>query len=319
MSNPTCAACGHVNRAGAEVCEMCDSRLGASAGAPDGDASYAYGGGAHAGAAYADIPSPRFRDLTDVAGPTLRVYRENFLLVVALVVVATVPAVLLQYGLLQAMSAAGLGAGDPTAPVNPGDAFTFALLGSAPVWLLTVAGAALLDGSLVYAVLDIQRTGSASVGESLRRGLKVLPKIFVVNLVYAIVVGAGCLLLIVPGIIFSLMYALVVPVAVAEGRGPLASFTRSSALTRGYKLLIFLTYFLWGIAIAVVNMIISASFSYGGHANSFAAVMTEALASGILSSSSAVLTVYIYLGLLRERGEGFGARVFTGEAGPAPR
>jgi hypothetical protein len=315
MSNPTCAVCGHVNRASAEVCEMCASRLGAPAGEPDAYASYAYGGGGRAGATHADIPSPRFRGVSDVAGPTLKVYRENFLLIVALVVVATVPAVLLQYGLLQALAAAA--AGDATAPAGPGGAFAFALMGSVPVWLLTVAGAALLDGSLVYAVLDIQRTGSASVGESLRRGLKVLPKIFVVNLVYAVVVGVGCLLLVVPGVIFSLMYALVVPVAVAEGRGPLASFTRSSELTRGYKLLIFLTYFLWGIAIAVINLIISASFSYGGHQNSFAAVMTEALASGILNSSSAVLTVYIYLGLLRERGKGYGARVFTHEAGPA--
>src|SRR5688572_9837338 len=158
MTNPKCAACGHVNRVGAAACEMCDARLGAppphaeeSRGAGE---SSAPSGDAHGFGASADIPSPPFKGMGDVVSPTLEVYRKNFLLVGILVAVATPPATLLQYGVLLAMS------GETGAPVEiVGGGL---LTASTATWLLTgllsFAGTALLSGALVYAVVDIQRT-----------------------------------------------------------------------------------------------------------------------------------------------------------------
>jgi hypothetical protein len=309
MSDHRCAVCGHINSPGAQLCDMCEARLDDSTGAGP---SYTYGDDSAA----ADIPPQPFKGVGDVISPTLAIYRKNFPLVVALVVVSTVPAVLLQYGLLLAMSPSDDGS---AGWIIPGDAFNFAMTSSVLIGLLTLAGSALLSGALAYAVFDLERTGAASVGESLRRGLRALPKLFLIDVMYMFVVGVGYILLIVPGVIFSLMFALVIPVAVAEGLGPIESFKRSMELTSGYKGLIFLTFFLWGIAIAVINLIIGGSFSYGGHQTVFVVVLAQALVSGVLNSTSAVLTVYIFLGLLHERSHGFDTRVFTPEGDPAAR
>ena len=73
--------------------------------------------------------------------------------------------------------------------------------------LLTLAAGALLSGALVYAVVDLQRAGRSSARACLARGLKMLPKVFIVTLLYGVIVGVGYILFIVPGVIASLMLA----------------------------------------------------------------------------------------------------------------
>jgi len=307
MSNPKCAVCGHINRVGAAVCEMCDSRLGApdDFAAAEGETFDASGGEAREGALPTEIPSPHFKGVGDVIAPTLEVYRKHFPLVGLLVVVATLPLAALQYAALRAMTARA------DEVMAAGGLLGFTVGTPLLLGLLSVAGSALLSGALVYGVIELQRTGDAGAGECLRRGLKVLPKVFLVSLLYTVVTGVGYILLIVPGVIFSLMYALVIPVAVAENRGPFEAFKRSNELTNGYKGLIFLTYFLWGLLIFVINMIVSGSFAYGGAQDSLTVVLVQALVSGMLASSSTVLTVYIFLGILNEARHGFDDRVIT--------
>ena len=53
---------------------------------------------------------------------------------------------------------------------------------------------------------------------------------------------------------------------------------------------------------------------YGEAADAVVALLVQSIIGGMLSASSVVLDVYIFLGLLRERGEGFTTRIFT----PAP-
>lgn len=316
MSNNWCAVCGHTNNPGAEVCEMCDSRLGDATTAGTRPHAYEDGSGTEPQASAA--PPIRFKGAGDVILPMLELYRKNFLLVIAVVVISTVPPVLVQYGLMQfirtaADSDSGLMANNSSNLILYGMSFT------AVVWLLAIAGGALMSGALSYAVLNLQQGGAVSVGETLKRSLRMLPKLFLMDLMYMVVIGVGYVLLVVPGIIFSLMYALVIPIAVAEGLGPIESFKRSAELTKGYKGLIFLTFFLWGIGVVVLSLIINGSFSYGGNQNAFVVVVAQALVSGILNSTTAALIVYIYLGLLSERRSGFGTHVFTPEGGPAER
>jgi hypothetical protein len=291
---------------------MCDTRLNdawdANAGASKSANESGYSTyGERARAASTEIPRTRFKGVGDVLGPTLEIYRKNFLLIIILVVVATLPEVLLQYGLLQAVTHA------------PDEASAYAIVGTVVIWLITIAGSALLSGSLVYAVMDLQTAGASSAGASLRRGLRALPKVFRIQFMYSIVVFIGCLLLVVPGIILSLAFSLVIPVAIAEGRGPIDSFKRSLELTSGYKGLIFLTFFLWEIATIVIAFVISGSFSYGGPQDAFLVMLVNALVTGILNSSTAVLTVFIYLGILHERRQGFDTRAFTSAPGPSER
>ena len=321
MNNPLCAICGHVNRPGAVTCGACDARLDTNdwevGDDPPGDAREPFAstgeppwtasappepGGAWSPAD--DIPAPPFKSVGDVISPTLAVYRKHFTLVGLLVLVTTVPQALLQYGFFSFAGAGGL-AGPASASVG------FAVASGALIWLLMMVGAALLSGSLVYAVVDLQRAGRAAAGECLSRGLKLLPKVFGVSLLHALIIVVGYVLLIVPGVIFSLMFAVSVPAAVVEGRGIIDSLKRSCELTKGYKGLVFITFFLWGLLIIVLNWVVTWSFSNGAGLDPLPTLLLQTAVLGMLNSSLHVLTVYIYLGLLREHRTGFRTRAFT--------
>jgi hypothetical protein len=359
MSNPKCIICGHINRMDAAVCAMCDARLndpfgaetGASgtagdASAASGDASgaggdasgawdacgpsYAYGEETRAGALPTDIPSPRFQGAGDVIGPTLEVYRKHFPAIGLIVLAATLPLVVLEYG---AASLTGMGmSGEAAARTIGSGGGGFALGGGGTLlyWCAVLLSSSLMSGALVYAVIEVQRTGTAKAADCLRWGLSKMPKVLLVYMLHALIVygvpaavfGASLLifgplaifvllLLILPWIVVILMFSLVVPAAVAENRGIVESFTRSSELTRGNKGLIFLTYFLWGIITTVVGLLITGSFAFGHGLGSIAGVIVLTLVSELLKSTTFVLTTFIFLGILTERRQGFGNRVVT--------
>jgi hypothetical protein len=339
MNNPVCAVCGHVNPVGAVACEACDARLYAAEGAgaaddfqgghrpfdwsggPSSTASESYGpGGAWApaddghSAPADDIPSPPFKGVEDVVSPMLAVYRKHFTLVGLLVLVAMVPEALLQFGLIGFMAGRSVLWEAGSGGVGGGSSLVaLAAVSGVILWLLAIAAGSLLSGSLVYAIVDLQRTGSSSAAECLRRGLKVLPKVLLVTILYWLITGAGFVLLIVPGVILSLMLAVCVPALVVEGLGPIEALNRSNELTKGYKGLIFITYFLWGLLVFVLNIIISWSFANGGVGGLgiLPTMILQRAVLGMISSTLHVLTVYIYLGLLREHRSGFRTKTFT--------
>jgi hypothetical protein len=318
MNNPVCAVCGHVNLVSAVTCEACDARLDASDWASNsepfddayepfdatGEPSWTASDASEPGGAWSpaeEIPSPPFKGAGDVISPMLAVYRKHFTLVGILVLVTTLPQALLQYVVMDAMGVAVRSGG---VPVHMG-------LANVLLWLLTMAGGALLSGSLVYAVVDLQRAGRASAGACLARGLKVMPKVFLVTLLYSLIVGVGFIMLVVPGFVFMLMFAVCVPAAIVEGLGPVEALNRSYALTKGYKGLMFITYFVCWLLILVLSWVLVWSFARGGNIGLLPAMILQTAALGMLNSSLHVLTVYIYLGLLREHRSGFQTNSFT--------
>lgn len=296
-----CEFCGHYNPAGAETCEECESPAGGTAAAARGagetppDYFATRGDRPGAGAPTPDIPAPPFRGAADVISPTLGIYRKHFVLVGLLVAVTTLPVALLQYAALEALLNGGR---DVT---EASRAISFAQKANVIAVFLSFLGTALLSGALVHAVIEIQRTGAASAGESLRRGLAWLPKVFVVTILYTLVTIVGYVLLIVPGIIFSVMYSMAVPVAVVERLGPFASMARSARLTGGYRWLVFITHFLWGVVVGLLTLLVGGSFVAAGNANALAPLLVQSVVVGMLTSSATVLTVYIYLGILNDR------------------
>jgi hypothetical protein len=316
--NPKCAYCGHVNHPDSEVCGRCDFPLGGddardSAGAPP--PPYAYDAAPRAPAGW--VPSVRFRGAGDVIAPMLEVFRKHFQLVVVFVVVVTAAEALLRYGLALAL-APDAGAVDAARVIEPYGFYTAeGVPGALAVWLASLAGFSMLTASFAYAVLDLQLAGATSAAACLRRGLRALPKVFLIHLMYTLATALGYALFIVPGVILSLTYAVAVPAAIAEGAGAFESFARSAELTRGYKGLVFVTYFLWWIAVAVVGYVVSASFTYGGGRYTLPYVAVDALVGGVLNSTTAVLSVFIYLGLLRENGRGLDASAFAHDTAAA--
>lgn len=333
MINPRCAVCGHISRVGADACELCDTRFDSHAaagaanpfstsGAPFGATAEPVGT-AREGALPTDIPSPRFLGVGDVAAPTLQVYRKHFVLIGQLVLATTLPLSLLQCVAYLLISSEEWADG-VSAPGFGTYLFTAGAVGGAVYWLLTVFGNAVLTGALAYAVVGLQRTGAARVAECLRWGLTKMFKLIGVALLSALIIYVGpgivlgvlgfalgpvaligFLLMILPWIALMLTFSLVMPAVAVENQGLVGAFSRSAELTKGFKGLLFVTYFLWWIAICVLSLILNWSFSY--EESSLAGLVVQTLVGGMLNSSMIVLTIYIFLGILNERRHSFSA------------
>lgn len=323
MSSQWCVVCGQVNRAGAQVCEACDTRLGAGGphfyeAAPETEPT-------PEGALPTDIPSPFFKGVGDVISPTLALYRRHFPTVGLLVLVTGLPVIILQYAAYLFVTQETVFVGDGSIGAGGAGGLAIGMAGGLLSLLATGLGNALLAGALAYVVVEVQRTGEARAAGALKWGLRKLPQVVGVSLLFFLMIyglgglllGLGAsifgipgmvlmvLLLLAPYIILTLMFSVAVPATAVENHGVVEAFSRSAELTRGYKGLIFLTYFLWGVLMAVVGMVVSGSFAFGGGGFSFLGLIFQTLISQLLSSTTTVLTVYIFLGLLNEWRAGF--------------
>lgn len=300
MNGPRCDYCRHYNHAAAEFCEACEFPLNADHAA--GETPRAAGVPFASPTAADAVPAPPFKSVGDVLSPMLAVYRKHFTLVGLLVLTAMMPEALLRYFVVDFRGAGAM---------LTGAGMGFTSVQGWFLWLLALATSALLSSSLVYAVIDLQRTGSASASECLSRGLKVLPRVYPLMVIYTIMITAGSLFLIVPGVILGLMFAVCVPASVIEGHGPFDALKRSYELTKGFKGLIFMSSFLWGVFIIILNWIVIWSFARGAKLDLLPALLLQTAVLGMLNSSAHVLTVYVYLGLLREHRSRFQANAFT--------
>jgi hypothetical protein len=177
-----------------------------------------------------------------------------------------------------------------------------------------------LTGALAYAVVELQRRGAARAGDCLRWGLAKMFKVIAVGLLSILLMYVvplltllvmvtvfdpfvfflGLVVSLLPWVVLVLTVSLAVPAAAVENRGVFESFRRSAGLTRGFKGLLFLTYFLWSLLTAALNLVVMWSFFYVGEL-SLAGLILQTLVGAMLGSSTTVLTLYIFLGILNER------------------
>lgn len=104
--------------------------------------------------------------------------------------------------------------------------------------LVNLAASAWLIGSIVRIVEDVEADGKVDlpVGELLGSVWPRLISLILLELVIAILVAFGLILLIVPGVILALMWIVAIPSMVVEGLGVFESMSRSSELTRGNRM-----------------------------------------------------------------------------------
>ena len=122
--------------------------------------------------------------------------------------------------------------------------------------LLQIVLLYLAQGFVLYAAFQDMLGRQVSAGESLSVALaRFLP-----ILGTAICVGFagvfGVLLLIVPGVIWFIMWSVAVPVCVVEQLGPIDSMRRSTALTRGHRWKIFGIFLLLGVINLVARLVL---------------------------------------------------------------
>jgi hypothetical protein len=104
--------------------------------------------------------------------------------------------------------------------------------------LVQLVATAWLVGSVVRIVQDVEEDGQVDwgVGEILGSVTPRLIAIILLQIVSGILIAIGLFLLIVPGVILALMWAVAMPSLVVENKGVFDSLSRSSELTKDNRM-----------------------------------------------------------------------------------
>lgn len=161
--------------------------------------------------------------------------------------------------------------------------------------LLGAACKVLVAPPLIYSLLKAIQTGTpAGIQESYRWGLSKFVKLAICALITAVLTGLGYVLCIIPGIIVSLSLAVVYPVAVLEERSVSDVLRRSSDLTRGHRMEIFVVYLVVGIVMAIAAGICGLAI---GMINWVPVTIIGSIASDVFEQLFTVLSLVLYLSL----------------------
>jgi hypothetical protein len=93
----------------------------------------------------------------------------------------------------------------------------------------------ILQAAAITAVLDRLGGATPGLGRSLANGFRFWWRMLVLNLAIGLGVGFGTLLLVIPGVLLGLRWAVAAPVLVAEADGISNALVRSASLTRGHR------------------------------------------------------------------------------------
>jgi len=159
----------------------------------------------------------------DILDTTFHLYRKKFVPFMVIVLVAYVPYSLI----IGAVISAGVQAeGEPPDPA--------ALLGLSLMTLLFAAVVIpLCQGALVHNISAGYLGERLGAAQSYRRALPKVLTLLLANILYVIVVAIGFVLLVVPGVIFTIWFMLTTTVVMLENHGATGSMGRSRELMRG--------------------------------------------------------------------------------------
>jgi hypothetical protein len=278
MINVRCLRCGVVNLVSDEVCKVCGADLQpAIAGAeipPQADSDPST-------RVYGDVIPP-FEGASDGIGPTFHLFRKNLWLITKIIFVIIAP-----LEVFKALS------------VDPRAIDWQLILG---LFALQLLANVLVVPALYYALLTKIQTGNApSVNEAYRWSLGKFPKLLLASLISWIITVVGFMLLVIPGLILCIVFSLVYPIAVFEKGSAVDALRRSAQLTRGRRWNILGAYFVIWIVVVVI------SYAASGVASIFLLNglmfwplgVAIAIVNAIFAEALTVLSLVIYLGILR--------------------
>jgi hypothetical protein len=223
------------------------------------------------------------RSIGGVLDDAIRLYRKTlmpcFPLLLIGVVITTAPAVWLT--LLM----------PPLAATDPER--VFAVFRSPSVWLtylVIILAYSAVYCALIYQIDAIGRGQRLSLGEAIGLGLKRLPTLFGVTILFALMVTCGLILLVIPGIWLWGVFQLAFVAAIIERTGIFESFGVSRRLVRGNwwraNVIIFVAVVMLIVLMMVFGMIAGVAIvATGGAATALStgAQVTQQIIAGILN------------------------------------
>ena len=150
---------------------------------------------------------------------------------------------------------------------------------------------AITTGITIKFTSDMLEKGQANLRTAFNFTLTKILFLLAAGIITGIVIVLGLVALIIPGVIFALMFSLVYPAIMLEGKGILGSFSRSRALVSNRWLKTFGLLLLVGIVVAIVNGISVLIASPFGVVSPLISGVLTALITPILAIAT---TLYYY-------------------------
>lgn len=194
-----------------------------------------------------------------------------------------------------------------------------ALIGAGTMFLVLMAGglvsSALMSAVLVRYASEVYLGRPADLAATVRAVLPRLAAVIGAGIVKTVLMFAGFMLFVAPGIYVAATFFATEPAIVIEGRGVFDAFGRSNALATGRRwhilgtlALVFLLYFLGQLALGAVTGVVGSQVL------------------NLVAQSVYTIVVYPLIGITemllyydaRIRAEGFDIEMMAGSLGPAP-
>lgn len=184
-------------------------------------------------AAYA--PGPAGFSAGAVIGKALSAWWRNLLPFTLVSVVSLLPFSAAYLWLMQAsLSAGGRGTLEELDPAKLG-------MGALALMLLSFVLFGVACGAITFGTFRFLRNERVGLGRMIAEGLRRFLPVTVAYLVAWLGISFGMLLLLAPGLMLASAWAAAIPACVVERSGPIACLGRSSELTRGHRMQVFLS------------------------------------------------------------------------------
>jgi hypothetical protein len=166
------------------------------------------------------------------------------------------------------LPAAALGWWQVSGAANPAADLTGSLGLGLASFAVTLVGGSLLQAAVIHGTISDLNGKPVSIGDGLQAGLRLLLPLIGIAIVVGLLTGLATILLVVPGVMVAMVYAVAIPAEVVERRGISESMSRSAALTRNHRWAIFALAAAYLIGAVIVGAAIGAvTGAFGGAAN----------------------------------------------------
>lgn len=244
-------------------------------------------------------------DIGKVLSQTFTAIGHNWLTFLILVVPFGVIPTAVSGVFMNGLVATQLKQGTPSNPAQILDSFRWIVLVSLPLGLILQP---LFESSVAWTVWAGEAGEQPRVSNALRAAGRQLGWIVLASFLRSILVLAGWILLIVPGIVVWLAFCLTLPVCVAEKRNAIEAMNRSRDLTRGQRWPLFWLFVVLLLVAAIPSFVVSlvgtlAAFGVPGVGVTIK-VGLNAIAGGFTATliATGVGCAYVELRTLKEGG-----------------
>lgn len=193
-----------------------------------------------AGDPAADLASMGVITVGDLLSTASRAVGASFLPFVAIAVLVLLPAIGLGVATNEwVMHRMQQFVEDPLAPGALDMTMWAAVVNLGAIMVKTVFGF-LAQATLMYATVEYMAGRRAGIGQSLAGGFSSIGSVLGLSILNTVAIGLASLACLIPGIVVMCVLFASVPAAVVERLGPIEAMQRSSDLTAGHRMTIFL-------------------------------------------------------------------------------